>query len=89
MIEILKYTHKKLEYKNKLDVLIIILILLTPLDLPMVPLGLPMVPMVPTFPPMVTLAVTLKCEINLISRNQIDFAKSDLTEMRNQTKFMF
>ena len=34
-------------------------------------------------------AVTLKCEINLISRNQFDFAKSDLTEMRNQTKFIF
>ena len=33
--------------------------------------------------------VTLKCEINLISRNQVDFAKSDLTEMRNQTKFIF
>ena len=30
--------------------------------------------------------VLLKCEIRLISRNQIDFAKSDLTEMRNQTK---
>ena len=55
MIEILKYTHQKIEYKNKLDVLIIIL-LLTPLGIPMVPLGLPMVPMVPTFPPMVSLA---------------------------------
>ena len=30
--------------------------------------------------------VLLKCEIRLISRNQIDFAKSDLTEMRNQSK---
>ena len=55
MIEILKYTHKKYEYKNKLDILIIIL-LLTPMELPMVPLELPMVPMVPTYPPMVTVA---------------------------------
>ena len=38
-----------------LDGLIIIL-LLTPLGLPMVPLGLPMVPLVPTFRPMVPLA---------------------------------
>ena len=30
--------------------------------------------------------VLLKCEIRLISRNQIDFAKSDLTEMRIQSK---
>ena len=50
-MEILEYTHKK-EYKNKLDVLIIIL-LLTPLGLPVVPLGLPLVT---TFPPMVPLA---------------------------------
>ena len=41
--------------ENMLDGLIIIL-LLTPLGLPMVPLGLPMVPLVPTFRPMVTLA---------------------------------
>ena len=38
-----------------LDGLIIIL-LLTPLGLPMVPLGLPMVPLVTMFRPMVTLA---------------------------------
>ena len=38
-----------------LDGLIIIL-LLTPLGLPMVPLELPMLPLVPTFRPMVTLA---------------------------------
>ena len=38
-----------------LDRLIIIL-LLTPLGLPVVPLGLPMVPLVPTFRPMVTFA---------------------------------
>ena len=43
------------KYENMLDGLIIIL-LLTPLGLPMAPLGLPMVPLVPTFPPMVTLA---------------------------------
>ena len=54
--------------------------------LPMVTLAnLPMVPLVAN----VLITVTLKCEINLISRNQIDFAKSDLTEMRNQTKFYF
>ena len=41
--------------KNMLDGMIIIL-LLTPLGLPMVPLGLPMVPLLPTFRPMVTLA---------------------------------
>ena len=46
------YTYK-IRLKNKLDVLINIL-LLTPLGLPMEPLGLPMVPLVPTFPPMVT-----------------------------------
>ena len=48
--------HKENEkYKNMLDGLIIIL-LLTPLGLPMVPLGLPMVPLVSTFRPMVRLA---------------------------------